>query len=93
MSTACAAGANSIADGYVLISACCYSTQRLIQENRSKLVVCGGTEMPLLPMGFHGFSAAHSLSTHFNDQPEAASRPFDERRHGFVMAEGAGIVQ
>ena len=49
--------------------------------------------MPLLPMGFHGFSAAHSLSTRFNDQPEAASRPFDERRDGFVMAEGAGIVQ
>ncbi|KAK8791061.1 hypothetical protein WA158_005692 [Blastocystis sp. Blastoise] len=80
-STACAAGANAIAEGY-----------RLIQENRAKMVLAGGTEMPLVPMGFHGFSAARSLSTHFNSVPERACRPFDKERDGFVMAEGAGIL-
>jgi 3-oxoacyl-[acyl-carrier-protein] synthase II len=80
VATACAAGANAIGDGL-----------RLIQSDDVDVVICGGTESPLHPVGLGGFCAMRALSTR-NDDPAGASRPFDRRRDGFVMAEGAGIV-
>jgi 3-oxoacyl-[acyl-carrier-protein] synthase II len=80
VATACAAGANAIGEGL-----------RLIQHDDVDVVICGGTESPLHPVGLGGFCAMRALSTR-NDDPAGASRPFDRGRDGFVMAEGAGIV-
>ena len=56
------------------------------------VMVAGGSESPVTRLGVAGFAAARALSTNFNDQPERASRPWDQDRDGFVMGEGAGIV-
>ena len=56
------------------------------------MMVAGGTESCVDAIALGGFSRLRALSTHFNDTPEAASRPFDAQRDGFVMGEGAGIV-
>jgi 3-oxoacyl-[acyl-carrier-protein] synthase II len=56
------------------------------------VMVAGGAEAAICPIGMAGFSAAKALSTNFNDEPERASRPYDQDRDGFVMGEGAGIV-
>jgi 3-oxoacyl-[acyl-carrier-protein] synthase II len=55
-------------------------------------MVAGGAEAAICPLGVAGFAAARALSTNFNDEPERASRPWDEDRDGFVMGEGAGVV-
>lgn len=79
--TACAAGAQAIGDG-----------ARMIRAGEVDVAVCGGAEACIDTVSLGGFAAARALSTGFNDRPSAASRPFDRRRDGFVMGEGAGIV-
>jgi 3-oxoacyl-[acyl-carrier-protein] synthase II len=79
--TACSTGAHAIGDA-----------ARLIMLDDADVMVCGGTEAAVCRLGIAGFAAARALSTGFNDQPERASRPWDEARDGFVMGEGAGIL-
>ena len=79
--TACSTGAHAIGDA-----------TRLIQWEDADVMVAGGTEAAVSRLGIAGFAAARALSTNFNDTPEKASRPWDKRRDGFVMGEGAGIV-
>ncbi len=78
--TACAAGSNAIGDAF-----------RLIQGGYASVMICGGTEAAITPLGVGGFAAAKALSTR-NDSPETACRPFDRDRDGFVMGEGCGIL-
>lgn len=78
--TACATGAHSVGEA-----------ARLIQHGDADIMVCGGTEGAVGRIGLAGFSAMKALSTR-NDDPQAASRPWDKNRDGFVMAEGAGIL-
>jgi len=79
--TACSTGAHAIGDA-----------ARLIMLDDADVMIAGGAEAAVNRLGFAGFSAARALSTGFNDQPESASRPWDEDRDGFVMGEGAGVV-
>lgn len=80
VATACASAANAIGD------AC-----QWIQHDRADVMVCGGSESAMTPMGISGFARMSALSTR-NEEPHRASRPFDRDRDGFVIAEGAGIV-
>jgi 3-oxoacyl-[acyl-carrier-protein] synthase II len=79
--TACAAGVQAIGDA-----------ARLIRSGEADIALCGGTEAAIDRVTLGCFAAARALSTGFNDTPEAASRPFDRTRDGFVMAEGAGLL-
>lgn len=79
--TACSTGAHSIGDA-----------ARMIQMDDADVMLAGGSESAICPIGIAGFSQAKALSTHFNDTPEKASRPYDKDRDGFVMGEGAGVV-
>ena len=79
--TACSTGAHAIGDA-----------ARFIQFEDADVMIAGGTESAVTRLGIAGFAAARALSTHFNDTPERASRPYDQDRDGFVMGEGAGIV-
>jgi 3-oxoacyl-[acyl-carrier-protein] synthase II len=79
--TACSTGAHSIGDA-----------ARMIMLDDADIMVAGGSESALCPLGIAGFAQARALSTQFNDQPEKASRPYDKARDGFVMGEGAGVV-
>ncbi len=79
--TACAASVQAIGDA-----------MRLIRSGEADVAVCGGAEACINRVSLGGFAAARSLSTGFNDAPEDASRPFDQRRDGFVMGEGAAIL-
>jgi len=81
VSTACATGTHAIGDAY-----------RIIERDEADLMLAGGAEAALTPMGFGGFCAMRALTTSRNDEPERASRPFDKTRDGFVMSEGAGVV-
>jgi 3-oxoacyl-[acyl-carrier-protein] synthase II len=78
--TACTTSAHSIGDSF-----------RIIQHNDADVMIAGGSEAAITPMGVGGFAAMRALSTR-NDQPEKASRPWDKDRDGFVMGEGAGIL-
>ncbi len=80
VTTACATGTNAIGDAV-----------RLIQRNEADVMLAGGSEAAVTPLGFGGFCSMKALSTR-NDDPEHASRPFDKDRDGFVMGEGAGVV-
>lgn len=79
--TACSTGAHAIGD-----------SARLIMVGDADVMIAGGAEAAVTPLGVGGFAAARALSTQYNDNPTAASRPFDEGRDGFVIAEGAGVV-
>ena len=79
--TACSTGAHSIGDA-----------ARMIAIDDADIMLAGGAEAAICPIGIAGFSQARALSTHFNDQPERASRPYDRDRDGFVMGEGSGVV-
>jgi 3-oxoacyl-[acyl-carrier-protein] synthase II len=78
--TACTTSAHSIGDSF-----------RIIQHNDADVMIAGGSEAAITPMGVGGFAAMRALSTR-NDDPEKASRPWDKDRDGFVIGEGAGIV-
>jgi 3-oxoacyl-[acyl-carrier-protein] synthase II len=79
--TACATGAHALGDA-----------ARLIQWDDADVMVAGGAEAAICRIGIAGFNACKALSTDFNDTPTQASRPWDKRRDGFVMGEGAGCV-
>jgi len=79
--TACSTGAHSIGDA-----------GRMIQLGDADVMLAGGAEGAICPIGIAGFSQARALSTNFNDCPERGSRPYDKDRDGFVMGEGAGVV-
>ena len=79
--TACATGVHAIGDA-----------SRLIMYGDADVMVAGGAEAPVCLLGMGGFCAARALSTAFNDNPQQASRPWDQDRDGFVMGEGAGVV-
>jgi 3-oxoacyl-[acyl-carrier-protein] synthase II len=79
--TACSTGAHSIGDA-----------ARMIAMDDADVMLAGGSEDALCPLGIAGFSQARALSTNFNDEPTRASRPYDKDRDGFVMGEGAGVV-
>jgi 3-oxoacyl-[acyl-carrier-protein] synthase II len=78
--TACTTSAHAIGDAY-----------KIIQRCDADVMIAGGTEAAITPMGVGGFAAMRALSTR-NDEPERASRPWDKDRDGFVIGEGAGIV-
>ncbi|GAW67163.1 3-oxoacyl-ACP synthase [Geoanaerobacter pelophilus] len=78
--SACATGTHSIGDAY-----------HMIQRGDADAMIAGGTESTVTPLGIGGFSVMKALSTN-NDDPTAASRPFDKGRDGFILSEGAGIV-
>jgi 3-oxoacyl-[acyl-carrier-protein] synthase II len=78
--TACSASAHAIGDAF-----------KIIQRSDADVMIAGGTEAAITPMGVGGFAAMRALSTH-NEEPERASRPFDAQRDGFVVGEGAGVL-
>ncbi len=79
--TACSTGAHAIGDA-----------ARMVAFGDADVMVAGSAEATICRLGMAGFAAARALSTSYNDTPEAASRPWDEGRDGFVMGEGAGVV-
>lgn len=79
--TACSTGAHSIGDA-----------ARMIRDDDADIMLAGGAEGTVCPIGIAGFAQARALSTAFNDEPTKASRPYDQARDGFVMGEGAGVV-
>jgi 3-oxoacyl-[acyl-carrier-protein] synthase II len=78
--TACSASAHAIGDSF-----------KIVERGAAEMMICGGTEATITPMGIGGFASMRALSTR-NDEPERASRPFDAGRDGFVVGEGAGIL-
>ena len=78
--TACSASAHAIGDAF-----------KIIQRCDAEVMIAGGSEAAITPMGVGGFAAMRALSTR-NDEPERASRPFDAQRDGFVVGEGAGVL-
>ncbi len=79
--TACATGTHAIGDSFTII-----------KNNKADLMLCGGAEAAICPLGISGFSAARALCDTFNESPEKGSRPWDVDRSGFVMGEGAGVL-
>ncbi len=78
--TACSASAHAIGDAF-----------EIIRRNDADVMIAGGSEAAITPMGVGGFAAMRALSTR-NDEPQRASRPFDKQRDGFIMGEGAGVI-
>ena len=64
----------------------------MIRDDDADIMLAGGAESTICPIGIAGFAQARALNCTFNDRPEQASRPYDKDRDGFVMGEGAGIV-
>jgi 3-oxoacyl-[acyl-carrier-protein] synthase II len=79
--TACSSGAHAIGDA-----------ARMIKDGDADVMLAGGAESTVCPIGIAGFAQARALATGFNDDPKRASRPYDKDREGFVMGEGAGVV-
>ena len=79
--SACATGSHSIGEA-----------TKMIAQGDLDIAVCGGSEAAICRLGIAGFAAARALSTKYNETPEAASRPWDKGRDGFVMGEGAGVL-
>ena len=79
--TACSTGAHSIGDA-----------ARMIALDDADVMLAGGSEATICPIGIAGFAQARALNMTYNDRPEQASRPYDKDRDGFVMGEGAGVV-
>ncbi len=79
--TACSTGAHSIGDA-----------ARMIKDDDADIMLAGGAESTICPIGIAGFAQARALNSSYNDRPEQASRPYDKDRDGFVMGEGAGVV-
>ena len=79
-SSACASSSNALADAF-----------NLIRLGKANVIVSGGAEAAIFPLGVGGFNAMHALSTR-NDDPQGASRPFSASRDGFIMGEGAGCL-
>ena len=79
--TACSSSAHAIGDA-----------ARLIMLDDADVMVAGGAESAICPIGIGGFAACKALTTHFNDDPQKASRPYDKDRDGFLMGEGAGML-
>jgi len=79
--TACSTGAHSIGDA-----------ARMIKDDDADIMLAGGAEATINPLGLAGFAQAKALNMSMNDQPEKASRPYDKGRDGFVMGEGAGVM-
>ena len=79
--TACATGTHAIGDA-----------ARLIRCGEADVMIAGGAEAAICPIGIAGFAQARALSTHFNETPQKASRPWDKDRDGFVMGEGSGVL-
>ncbi|RKF22005.1 beta-ketoacyl-[acyl-carrier-protein] synthase II [Altericroceibacterium spongiae] len=79
--TACSTGAHSIGDA-----------ARMIKDGDADVMLAGGAESTINPLGVAGFAQARALNTSFNDRPEQASRPYDKDRDGFVMGDGSGVV-
>ncbi len=79
--SACASSAHAIGESF-----------RLIQHGQADIMMTGGTEATISPIGIEGFTACKALSTKYNENPKKASRPFDDERDGFVMGEGSAIL-
>ena len=79
--SACASSAHAIGEAF-----------RLIQHGQADIMMTGGSEATICPVGIQGFTSCKALSTNFNESPSQSSRPFDEQRDGFVMGEGAAIL-
>jgi 3-oxoacyl-[acyl-carrier-protein] synthase II len=78
--TACSSGAHAVGDAF-----------RVVSRGDADVMICGGSEAAITPMGVGGFAAMRALSTR-NEEPERASRPFEKDRDGFVVGEGAGVL-
>ena len=79
--TACATGTHAIGDSY-----------KMIRDGEALMMIAGGAEASVNPIGVAGFARMNALSTQYNDNPQAASRPWDKGRDGFVIAEGSGVL-
>ena len=79
--TACSSGTHSICEG-----------AEIIRRGKADVMIVGGAESAICPVGIAGFAACKALSSNFNDEPTKASRPYDRLRDGFVMGEGAGFL-
>lgn len=79
-STACTTGAHAVGDSY-----------KIIERGDADVMICGGSEASITPMGIGGFAAMRALSTR-NDEPGKACRPWDQHRDGFIVGEGAGVL-
>ncbi|MDR2769382.1 MAG: beta-ketoacyl-ACP synthase II [Puniceicoccales bacterium] len=79
--SACTSGAHAIGEAF-----------NLLRFGDAEVMIAGGSEAAIQTLAFSGFCAMKAMSSHFNDTPELASRPFDARRDGFIMGEGAGIL-
>ena len=79
-STACTSGAHAVGDSY-----------KIIERGDADVMICGGSEASITPMGIGGFAAMRALSTR-NDEPDKACRPWDQYRDGFIVGEGAGVL-
>jgi len=79
--SACASGAHAIGEAY-----------NLLKLGEADVMLAGGSEAAIQALAFSGFCSMKAMSTHFNDCPEKASRPFDAQRDGFIMGEGSGVL-